>query len=244
MKVRTLVVEDERIPRRLLCSMVASVEWMELIGDVDRGSIAIPAIDAREPDLVFLDIRLPDASGFEVIEQATHRPAVVFTTAYDEYAIRALQLGALDYLVKPFGRQRFLETAERVRSRLSSAVPGQEHVANTPRAAIRSNRLYVRDRGIVVPVPLDRVERIEAQGDYSLVCAGARTFLVQVALGTLEPMLDPQHFLRVHRSHIVNLDHVSSFRPFDARRYVVVMRSGFELTASGAGTRLLRALVL
>lgn len=233
-KLRALVVDDEPVPRRLLCAMVADVEWMELVGEADRGSVAIDAINAREPDVVFLDIRMPDLSGFEVIERVAHRPDVVFTTAHDEYAIQALQLGALDYLVKPFGPNRFLEAAERVRKRVSTA-PAQQ---------AWPQRLYVRDRGIVVPVATDRIERIEAQGDYSLLCAGPSALLVQRPLGELESLLDPQRFLRVHRSHIVNLDLVASFRPFDARRYVVVMRSGFEITASTAGTRLLRSLVL
>ena len=233
-KIRALVVEDEPVPRRLLCAMVARVEWMELAGEVDRASAAIHAINSREPDVVFLDIRLPDSTGFDVMERAVHRPDVVFTTAHDEYAIQALQLGALDYLVKPFGQNRFLEAAERVRARISVITSG-------PRWP---HRIYVRDRGIVVPVAVERLERIEAQGDYSLLCAGGATLLVQRPLGEIESLLDPMRFMRVHRSHIVNLDHVTSFRPFDARRFTIVMRSGFEITASTAGTRLLRALVL
>jgi two-component system, LytTR family, response regulator len=234
MKIRALVVDDEPVPRRMLCAMVASTGWMELAGEADRGAAAIAAINAREPDVVFLDVRMPDLSGFDVMETVSHRPDVVFTTAYDEYAIQALQLGALDYLVKPFGQTRFLEAAERVRARIATS--------GTQRRSL--NRLYVRDRGIVVPVAIDRLERIEAQGDYSLLCAGGQTVLVQQTLGAMEAMLDPQRFLRVHRSHLINLDHVTSFRPFDGRRYIVVMRSGFEITASTAGTRLLRALVL
>lgn len=234
-KIRALVVDDEPVPRRLLCSMVAQVDWMELAGEADRGSAAIEAINGREPDVVFLDIRMPDLSGFEVIERAAHRPDVIFTTAYDAYAIQALQLGALDYLVKPFGQLRFLEAAERVRTRIAAPDPKQRW----------PHRIYVRDRGIVVPVAVERIERVEAQGDYSLlVCPGSRPLLVQRPLGELEAMLDPERFLRVHRSHLVHLDHVASFRPFDGRRYVVTMRSGFEITASAAGTRLLRALVV
>ena len=233
-RLRALVVDDEPVPRKLLCAMVAEVEWMELVGEADRGSAAIDAINAREPDVVFLDIRMPDLHGFEVIERASHRPDVIFTTAHDEYAIQALQLGAVDYLVKPFGQARFLEAAERVRKRIET----------TPRQQRWPPRLYIRDRGIVVPVAVERIERIEAQGDYSVLCAGSSVLLVQRPLGALESLLDPQRFLRVHRSHVINLDHVASFRPFDARRYVVVMRSRFEITASTAGTRLLRALVL
>jgi two-component system, LytTR family, response regulator len=234
MKIRALVVDDEPVPRRMLCAMVSSTGWMELAGEADRGAAAIAAINAREPDVVFLDVRMPDLSGFDVMETVSHRPDVVFTTAYDEYAVRALQLGALDYLVKPFGQTRFFEAAERVRARIATCA--------TQRRPL--DRLYVRDRGIVVPVAIEKLERIEAQGDYSLLCAAGQSVLAQQTLGAMEALLDPQRFLRVHRSHLINLDHVTSFRPFDARRYIVVMRSGFEITASTAGTRLLRALVL
>ena len=232
-KIRALIVDDESVPRRILSAMISRIDWMELAGEAELGREAINAINAREPDVVFLDIRLPDLSGFDVIEKAAHRPDVVFTTAYDEYAIQALQLGALDYLVKPFGQHRFFEAAERVRRRVVTSVK-QRWPA----------RIYVRDRGIVVPVAIDRLERVEAQGDYSLLWVGTQALLVQRSLGEVEPLLNPQRFLRVHRSHIVNLDHVTSFRPFDTRRYTVHMRSGFEMTASVAGTRLLRALVI
>lgn len=247
MKVRTLVVDDERIPRRMLGEMVASVPWMELIGEADRGAIASQVIEAQEPDLVFIDIKMPDMSGIEVLERAAHRPAVVFTTAYDEFAVRALQLGALDYLIKPFGRTRFLEAAERARERLAQVVrhQGGESVRrDAPIRAHAATRLYVRDRGAIIPVPLDRIERIEAQADYSLLCVDSRKLLVLAGLGDLEGMLDPERFVRIHRSHIVSLDFVASFRPYDARRYVVVLRSGYEIIASGSGTRLLRGLVL
>lgn len=234
-KIRAFIVDDESGPRRILAAMISRIDWMEFAGEAGRGRQAIDAINAREPDVVFLDIRLPDLSGFDLLENVVHRPDVVFTTAHDEYAIRALQLGAVDYLVKPFGQHRFLEAAERIRSRIAT---------NSSARQRWPARIYVRDRGIVVPVAIDRLERIEAQGDYSAFWVGSQTLLVQRPLGEVAPLLDPQRFLRVHRSHIINLDHVTSFRPFDARRYVVQMRSGFEITASVAGTRLLRALVV
>src|SRR5688500_11035921 len=244
MKARTLVVDDEPIARRLLCAMVTGIEWMELIGHADRGATAARIIDEQEPDLVFLDIKLPDASGIEVAETAHHRPEFVFTTAHDEFAIRALQLGAVDYLVKPFGRNRFREASERAKARLAHAVASSGSApAREPHRSGALTRLYVRDRGLVVPVLMQRVERIEAQGDYSLLCTDSRQLLALIGIGELEPMLDPSRFVRVHRSHIVNLDYVAAFRPFDARRFVVMLKGGFEVTASAAGSRMLRPLI-
>ena len=246
MRLRTLVVDDEPVACRLLCSLVADVEWMELIGHSDRGALATRIIEEQEPDVVFLDIKLPDISGIEIAEAVHHRPHVVFTTAHDEYAIRALQLGAVDYLVKPFGRRRFVEAAERVRQRVDRADNGAPGGRDATHASVRepAKRVYVRDRGVVIPVLLERVDRIEAQGDYCLLCTGGRELLALVGIGKLEPMLDPHRFVRVHRSHIVNLDFVAAFRPFDARRYVVVMKNGLEITASAGGTRTLRGLIL
>jgi two-component system LytT family response regulator len=242
--VRTLVVDDEPIARRFLCSMVAGVEWMELVGRADCGFTAARLIDEQEPDLVLLDIKLPDISGIELAEAARHRPEFVFTTAYDEFAIRALQLGAVDYLVKPFGSGRFHEAADRVKARLDrhdnrrSTIPQGE--TSPPRIG---TRIYVRDRGLIVPVLLQRIERIEAEGDYCLLCVDSQRLLAPIGMGELESMLDPNRFVRVHRSHIVNLDFVLAFRPLDARRFSVVMKSGVELTASGAGSRTLRELI-
>lgn len=240
MRLRTLVVDDEAIPRRRLCSMVAGVDWLELIGTVPSGAAAAAMIDGHEPDLVFLDIKLPDISGLDVIQRTAHRPHVVFTTAYDEYAIRALQLGALDYLLKPFGRRRFLQAARRVRQRLADAPgPGAEP-RRPPSHPALSRRILVRDRDDVIPVAIDQVQRVAADGDSSALHVQSQRLLAPVTLGELEAVLDPQRFLRVHRSHIVNLDWVASFRPYDARRFLVVMRDGFTLIASRAGTQLLK----
>jgi two-component system, LytTR family, response regulator len=244
MTVRTLVVDDEPIARRFLCSMVATVEWMELVGKADCGSTAARLIDEQEPDLVLLDIRLPDVSGIELAEAARHRAEFVFTTAYDEFAIRALQLGAVDYLIKPFGSTRFREAADRVKAKLDRDDTGRNGIARADTHPSRTvTRIYVRDRGLIVPVLLQRVERIEAQGDYSLLCTESRRLLALTGIGELESMLDPDRFIRVHRSHIVNLDFVVAFRPLDARRLAVMMKSGVELAASGAGSRTLRGLI-
>jgi two-component system LytT family response regulator len=249
MSVRTLIVDDEPLARRFLCSMVAGVEWLELVGTADCGTTAARLIDEQEPDLVLLDIRLPDISGIELAEAALHRPEFVFTTAYDEFAIRALQLGAVDYLVKPFGAIRFREAADRVRTKIDREKidrEGKSRARLTPggtRSSHSMTRIYVRDRGLIVPVLLQRVERIEAQGDYCLLCTETRRLLALIGIGELEASLDPDRFVRIHRSHIVNLDFVVAFRPLDARRFGVSMKSGVELTASGAGSRTLRALI-
>jgi two-component system LytT family response regulator len=241
MMLRTIVIDDEPIPRRFLRTLVGDVDWLELVGDAADGATALAMIETHEPDLLFLDVRLPDLSGIEVLERCGQRPAVVFTTAHDQYAIRALQLGAVDYLLKPFGRQQFLDSIARVRQRLA------EHVApaaESPRPPAPRSRIYVRSGEVMLPVALESVERIEARGDCSILIESGRRHIAGIGLGEIEPLLDPQRFVRVHRSHIVNLDSIAALRPFDARRFQVVMKDGFQLTASRNGTRLLRELVV
>lgn len=243
--LRAVVVDDERIPRRFLCSLIAEVDWLELAGEAATGEVALAQIDSQEPDVVFLDVRLPDMSGIEVLERIREGPVVVFTTAFNEYAIPALRLGAVDYLLKPFGRQQFQEAVAQVRKRLEArrwrvAGPAAEsHRAPSPR-----RRIFVRQGAVLVPVALDDVERVEAKRDFAMLFVAGRGYLAHIGLGELESMLDPRRFVRVHRSHIVNLDCVATLNAYDLRRFSVVMKDGFQLTASRAGTRLLRDLVL
>ena len=234
MTLRVVVVDDEAVVRAQLRAFIDEVDWLAHDGEAADGPNAVAMIDERRPDLVFLDVRLPGLSGIEVLERVVHQPAVAFTTAFDEYAIRALRLGALDYLLKPFGRLRFLEMAARIRERI--------HVL--PREGARlPPRLFVRARNDLVPVNLSLVERIEAADDYVVFHHDGAEHLAHIALGDLERQLDPQQFVRVHRSHIVNLGHVAALRDHDARRLIVVMRDGSTIVASRQGTRTLRSLV-
>lgn len=192
-------------------------------------------------------MRLPELGGLEVLERVRHRPLVVFTTAYDRYAVAAFKLEAVDYLVKPFGRERFLRTLQRVRRRLDGA--GTEDL---PPAAARLRegmsrlplrRLFARKGSRIVPVDLTGVDHLRASGDYVEIRAADESFLVQLSLSELQRRLDSSRFLRIHRSHVVNLDLVRSIERYDDRRLVVVLRSGRRVVASRSGSRRLRALV-
>ena len=244
MTLRCLIVDDEAVARDLLRSFIQGVPWLVCAGVATDGRAAAETIDAVQPDIVFLNVRLPGLSGVEVLESITFHPAVVFTTAYDEYAIRAFELGALDYLLKPFGPARFLETAQRIRQRLQR--PDQQAQGQLARArevlaeARPLRRMFVRRQDEVIPVDLARVERIESEHDYVVLYQGGTRHLAHIPLAELETMLDPERFVRVHRSHIVNLDYVAAFREHDPRRFVVLMRDGSTVMASRARTSTLR----
>jgi two-component system LytT family response regulator len=257
-RVRTLVVEDEAPARERLLELLGEVPWVEVVGVASDGAAAATALDALRPALVLLDVQLPECSGLEALERAAHRPAVVFTTAYDRHAVAAFALGAVDYLLKPFGRDRLVAALDRVRRTLLTAGAPADADAGpaadepTPRERARLalgaggwlERLFVRDRGRLVPVLLREVERLDAEDDYVALVVGGRRFLVELPLGEFAERLDPRLFVRIHRAHIVNLDFVRQLVPYDGARLQVEMRDGTKLLASRTRSRELRDLAV
>ena len=244
MAVRTLIVEDEALARRSLRSLIEEVEWLELLGEAADGRTAVRLIDEGKPDLVFLDVQMPELSGLEVLEQIRHEPWVVFTTAHDRYAVAAFELEAIDYLVKPFGRRRFRETLDRVRRKIQE--PPGEPVAERARQALGEGplrRFLARQGDRIVPIPVETVCRLEACDDYVAVHSNGKTFLLHMTLAELEKRLDPERFRRVHRSHILNFDFVKQMQPYDDRRLLVTLKDGSQILASRSGSQRLRELI-
>ncbi len=244
-RVRALLVEDEPEARRMLRDLLAEASWLELVGEAADGREAVARIDSLEPRLVFLDVRLPEMSGLQVLERIRHQPEVVFATAYDRYAVTAFELGALDYLVKPFGRERFRNMLQRVRRRLAldPDAPSSPERARTALGRAPLRRLFARTGDRIVPIPAAAIHRVQARGDYAEVHAPGGPFLLHVSLTELAARLDPERFVQVHRSHIVNLDAVKLLRPHDDRRLVIVLASGEEIIASRSASEALRRLV-
>jgi two-component system, LytTR family, response regulator len=249
MKTRAIVVEDEPIARQQLRDLLLEVDWIECVGEAADGRSAAALIDELEPDLVFLDIEMPEMSGLDVLRSIQHEPSVVFTTAYDRFAVAAFELEAIDYLLKPFGRDRLRAALERVRR----AVAGDADVSLVKRAHEALDqlsgdgpltRLFVRDRGRILPIAVREIERLEADDDYVAVHVRGRRFLVYLGMNEFEARLDPTRFLRIHRSHIVNLDHVAALVPFDATRLQIEMKDGTKLIASRTRSRELRSLAI
>jgi two-component system, LytTR family, response regulator len=243
-QLRALVVEDEAHARRNLCEYAQGVEWLTLVGEARDGLEAVRLIDDLKPDLVFLDIALAELSGLEVIQRVRHQPEVVFTTAHDRFALSAFELGAIDYLLKPFGRRRFQTMLERVHRRMStSTLPpaSAERARNAFGSTLR--RLFARTRDGIVPIEVRSIRRIQASGDYVEVFCASGCYLLHVGLAELASRLDPDQFYLVHRSHLVNLEEVELLRPYDARRLQVQLRGGETIVASRAASEQLRRLV-
>lgn len=246
--MRCIIVDDEPLARTLLRALVADIADLECVGEADTGPTAIALIETLQPDVVFMDIELPELSGLDVVRQLKVPPAVVFTTAYDQFAVDAFELAAVDYLLKPFGLERLRGAVARVRSVITDRGDSplhervQEALALPPDARI--TRFFVRDRGKLLPVHAREVERLEADDDYVRVYSKGRVHLVYLSLNDFERRLDPERFLRVHRGHMVNLDFVQHLLPQDGGRLEVLMRDGTRLTASRARSRELRGLTL
>jgi two-component system LytT family response regulator len=243
-RLRCVVVEDEPEARANLVSYLHQDPGVEIVGEAADGREAVERIDSLLPELVLLDVQIPDLDGVAVLGRIASRPEVIFTTAYESYAVTAFELGALDYLVKPFGAERLLAALQRVRNRMAPAAGAPSAVERALATATPPlTRLFVRKGARIVPIPAGDIVRVEACDEYSRVHARGDSFLVHVALKDLLAQLDADRFEQIHRSHIVSLDAIDHMRPVDDRRLLVTLRDGTLIVASRSGSERLRRLV-
>jgi two-component system LytT family response regulator len=241
--ISVVIVDDEPLAREKLRRLFEADRGFEVVGEAGDGEGAIRVIAATRPMLVCLDIRLPGLSGLDVLRRADPRPAaVIFTTAYDQFAVSAFELAAVDYLLKPFSRDRFLAAVERARVWIAAANgdPASDRLREVTDTGYLT-RLFVRERGMVRPLRTSKVQHLEANDDYVTVHAeGSARFDMEITMAALEGRLDPACFLRIHRRFIVNMDHVTSIAPIDGSRFEVTMRDGTVLAVSRQRSRILR----
>lgn len=238
--VRVLIVDDEPLVRRGLVSLLAEEPGIEVIGEARSGTEAVTQIRNTRPDLVFLDVQMPGLDGLGVLStlEPDERPAVVFVTAFDQYAVRAFDLHAVDYLLKPFDDERFRTALARVRSRLQAgAVTREREALNALLAELRGtpagpDRLAVREQGQIVLVPVDEIDWIEAADNYVRLHRGKQYHLLRESLNRLEETLDRRRFARIHRSAMVNLARVRALEPAPGGEYDVILTDGRRLTLS------------
>jgi len=242
-KIRTLVVDDEPVARARVMSLLQDEPDIEIIGECESGAEAISRIEAASPDLVFLDIQMPQMDGLQLSRALGDRmPAVVFITAYDEYALRAFEVHALDYVLKPFSAERFKSALTHARQHLSKRPsPG------TRPAPERRDRLVIKSSGRIYFVRTNDIDWCEAAGNYVRLHVGAQTHLVRGTMGYIESQLDPRQFVRVHRSTIVNVDRIQELRSSFNGEYIITLHDKTRLTLSrgyrdGLQTRLGKAL--
>jgi two-component system LytT family response regulator len=243
-KVTALVVDDEPVARAGLKGMLAAFDWIEVIGESADGQSAAGAIETLKPELVFLDVQMPGLLGTDVLRHIDHKPFVIFTTAYSQHAVTAFELGAVDYLMKPFGAARLAAALERVRGAIGepSSVDAIERLSGALGGG-PITRLFVRVGNATVLLPVDRVSWLEADGDYVVAHAGGSRHLLHVSLSSLLARLDPGRFTQVHRAHVVNLDHVRAFKRDTRGNVEAELNDGTRVPVSRARAQELRSLV-
>jgi two-component system, LytTR family, response regulator len=228
--IRTIVVDDEPLARSSVIALLRRDPEAEVVGECGSGAEAVSAIDRLQPDLVFLDIQMPECTGFDVLERLGPRLAseIVFVTAHDTHAVRAFEAGALDYLLKPFTDERFELTLQRIKARMALHDVAQER------------RLFIRSAGQISMVRIDAIDWIEAADYYACLHVGAKAHLIRRTINQLERELDPSIFCRIHRSRIVNLTRIQNLAPNEAGEYDVVLQDGARLRLSRSYRRRLQ----
>ena len=245
--IRVVIVDDEELARRVLREYLAKSPGLEIVAECSNGFDAVKVIGELKPDLVFLDVQMPKLDGFEVLELIGREVAVIFVTAYDQYAMKAFDAHAVDYLLKPFATDRFETALARARERLKAS-PGTAPEPAELTAAARppqqfAERLVVRDGAKVTIIPVDRLDYAEAQDDYVSLHSDKRSFLKQQTISSLEASLDPKQFVRIHRSWIVNIERISKIEPYTKDSRMAVLADGAQLPVSRSGYARLTAVL-
>ena len=240
--VRAVIADDEPLARQQLRDLLAAVPWIAVAGEAGDGAATVRTVNTLRPDLLFLDIQMPAGDGLQVLHKLDHRPHVIFTTAFDRYAVAAFEVQALDYLLKPFGAKRLGQALDRVRqhirARNAETVPDRLEAATRRHQPLR--RLYVRVGGRIIPVPVERILHCEARGDYVALHTGDGCYVVNASVEYLAERLSPESFVRIHRSRIVNLEAVEAFERHDEKRVRARLTNGATVVASRAWSSALR----
>ena len=234
MKIRALIVDDEQLARQRVRLLLGEEPDVEILGESTDGFEAVDQIQATRPDLVFLDVQMPEMDGFEVLRRVAPAslPVVIFTTAYDQHALRAFEVNALDYLLKPFKPTRFKEAVQRARNLIANKQAGVAArgllalLGQVPATAGQLTRLAVKTAGKISFVELDQIQAIEAAGKYAVVHVGKENHILRETMSSLESHLPPQRFLRISRSVIVNIDQIQELQPMFKGENLVVLKNG------------------
>lgn len=235
--IRTLLIDDEPLSREIIKAYLRSFDDMEVVGECNDGFEGVKAIQQHNPDLIFLDIQMPKINGFEMLELIDQPPAVIFTTAFDEFAIRAFETNAVDYLLKPFSEERFKKAIDKLREKLSTgSKPETTKLLDTASASPQQhNRIVVKTGNKVKIIPMSEVHYLEADDDYVKIVTAEGSFLKNKTMQHYERTLDPLHFVRVHRSFIIQINRITRIDPYQKETHLAILRDGKQIPVSKTG---------
>lgn len=238
-QLQILIVDDEELARRLTREYLRFHSDINILGECENGLEAVQAITEHKPDLIFLDIQMPKLSGLEVLELTGRNSGVIFTTAYDQYALKAFDMHAVDYLLKPFSQQRFDEALDKARKMLGQVTPELQKLLSQP--VDKLERLLIRDRGHVHIIPINKIDYIEAQDDYINIHSGGTAILKTQSLSDLEAQLDSSAFVRIHRSYIIRVEALKAVERASKDSHAAILLNGTQLPISRSGYERLKA---
>jgi len=241
---RALIVDDEELARHIIRELLQPHTEIEVVAECANGFEAVKACAEHRPDLIFLDVQMPKLTGFDVLELIGEDASVIFVTAYDQYAMRAFEVHAVDYLLKPIGKKRFEEALERAKSRLGEKTPSAQKLADSARPPQQFlERVVVKDGTRVTLIPIAKLDYVEAQDDYVALASQGKKHLKQQTIASLEACLDPNCFVRIHRSYIVNLERVVRIEPYGKDSRLAILSDGARLPVSRTGYARLQSLL-
>jgi two-component system LytT family response regulator len=235
--LRVVIVDDEPLARAVIREFLKSHPGVEVAAECGNGFDAVRAVSELSPDLMFLDVQMPKLDGFEVLELIGREIPVVFTTAFDDYALRAFEVHAVDYLLKPFDEKRFAEALSRARARIQAQemLPVDELVSSARPRGAPLERVLIRDGSQVHVIPVDRIDFVEAQDDYVCFKADGKDYLKDQTMAAVEASLDPNRFVRIHRSYLLNIERIGRVELYAKDSRVAILRDGRRLPVSRAG---------
>lgn len=233
--IRAILIDDEPLARDIVKFYLSEHQNIEIVAECNDGFEGLKAITKYKPDLIFLDVQMPKISGFEMLELVDDKPAVIFTTAFDEYAIKAFEVNAADYLLKPIEKERFDLAMQKLPSKLNIDNVSDELLETASLSPVQHNRVVVKKDGVIKIIPIDAINYLEADDDYVKLSTLDGVFLKNKTMGFFEKTLDANQFIRIHRSYIVNLAQVTKIELKEKDSYVVLLKSDIWLPVSKTG---------
>lgn len=244
-KLRTIIVEDEELARKLMKTFLQQNDDIELIAECENGFEGVKMINELKPDLVFLDIQMPKITGFELLELLEHKPHIIFATAYDQFALKAFEFNAADYLLKPYSKERLDEAIVKVVERVKkegSVSDIVEKVSDFPKEEFLE-RVVVKDRHKINIIPVDQIRYIESMDDYVMIYTREGRHMKQKTMKYFETGLDPNNFVRIHRSFIVKVEEINEIQQYEKESYIVILHDKTKLKVSKTGYKNLKEIL-